>query len=65
MGDAVVKDASMKEETMLKWDNTAWKELAEPDKPMTDDQFVSELRRHILGIIKAIFKRYGIDLLKQ
>lgn len=31
---------------------------------MTDKEFLDELRRHILGIIKAIFKRYGIDILK-
>lgn len=31
---------------------------------MTDKEFIDIIRRHILGIIKAIFERYGIDLLK-
>jgi hypothetical protein len=31
---------------------------------MTDEEFVSELRRAIIMIIKAIFKKYGIDLVK-
>ena len=31
---------------------------------MTDKEFIDILRRHILGIIKAFFERYGIDLLK-
>ena len=31
---------------------------------MTDEEFVSELRRAIIMIIRAIFKRYGVDIAK-
>lgn len=31
---------------------------------MTDDEFIGEVRRALMMILKAILKRYGIDLLK-
>lgn len=31
---------------------------------MTDEEFLSEIRRALIMIIKAIFKRFGIDLTK-
>lgn len=39
---------------------------------MTDKEFLTEISahligiyRHFMGICKAIFKRYGVDILKQ
>jgi hypothetical protein len=32
---------------------------------MTDAEFVAELRRHLIAIIKAVFKRFGVDLFKS
>lgn len=31
---------------------------------MTDAEFIAEIRRHLIAIIKAIFKRFGVDILK-
>jgi hypothetical protein len=31
---------------------------------LNDDEFIAEIRRHLIAIIKAIFKRFGVDLLK-
>jgi len=31
---------------------------------LTDDEFVSELRRALIMIFKAVFKRFGFDILK-
>ena len=30
---------------------------------MNDAEFVAEVRRHVIAIIKAVYKRYGINLL--
>jgi hypothetical protein len=32
---------------------------------MTDVEFVNELRRHIKAIIMAVFRRFGVDLIKS
>jgi hypothetical protein len=29
---------------------------------MTDAEFVAEVRRHVIAIIKAVYKRFGVDL---
>ena len=30
---------------------------------MTDLEFITEIRRHIIAIIKAFMRRFGVDLL--